>query len=403
MAGPLAGVRILDLTTVVMGPFATQILAELGADVIKIEPREGDNMRHVGPMKTEGMGHLYLHLNRGKRDLVLDLKQPEGRAALLRLARDADVLVYNVRPAAMARLGLAYDDVRAVNPRIVYVGAYGYSERGPNAGKAAYDDLIQGGTGLPWLASRKGTAAPHYAPVNLADRVTGLHLTYAVTAALFHRERTGEGQSVEVPMYESVAQFVLGDHLAGLSYVPPIGGTGYARLQERRPYKTRDGWLCVLVYNDKQWRKFLQAVGRDDLLADERFASQGNRAAHIGEIYAFLAELFATRTNAEWTVLLDGIDVPVGPMHTVADMVTDPHLVQSGFFEAEHHPSEGDVLAPRTPTNWSASPPGPRRPAPRLGEHSAEILREAGYTDAEITELASKRVTHVAPGSDAGH
>jgi crotonobetainyl-CoA:carnitine CoA-transferase CaiB-like acyl-CoA transferase len=400
MAGPLAGVRILDLTTVVMGPFATQILAELGADVIKIEPFEGDNMRYAGPMKTAGMGHLHLHLNRGKRDLVLDLKQPEGRAALLRLAKNADALIYNVRPAAMARLGLSYDEVRAVNPRIVYVGAYGYSERGPNAGRAAYDDLIQGGTGLPWLASRDGAVAPQYAPVNLADRVTGLHVTYAVTAALFHRERTGEGQSVEVPMYESVAQFVLGDHLAGLSYVPPIGGTGYARLRERRPYATRDGWLCVLVYNDKQWRRFLQAVGREDLLADPRFESQASRAVHIGEIYAFLAELFKTRTNAEWTELLEGIDVPVAPTRTVADMVTDPHLVASGFFESERHPSEGDLLAPRTPTTWSASPPGPRRPAPRLGEHSAEILREAGYTDAEIAEFARKRVTHVAPHRD---
>lgn len=395
MAGPLEGVRILDLTTVVMGPFATQILAELGADVIKVEPREGDNMRYAGPMKSEGMGHLHLHLNRGKRDLVLDLKQPEGREALLRLAQDADVLIYNVRPAAMQRLGLSYDDVRAVNPRIIYVGAYGYSERGPNAGRAAYDDLIQGGTGLPWLASRNGTTAPHYAPVNLADRVTGLHVTYAVNAALFHRERTGEGQAVEVPMYESVAQFVLGDHLAGLSYEPPIGGTGYARLQERRPYATKDGWLCVLVYNDKQWRRFLPAVGRDDLLQDERFASQGKRAANIAAIYAFLADLFKTRTTAEWTALLEKIDVPVAPMRTVADLVTDPHLVESGFFVHEDHPTEGAMLALRTPTSWSKSQPGPREPAPRLGEHSAEILREAGYSDAEIAELARKQVTQL--------
>ena len=399
MSGPLAGVRILDLTTVVMGPFATQILAELGADVIKIESHEGDNMRHVGPMKSPGMGHLYLHLNRGKRDLVLDLKQPEGREAVLRLAAGADVLIYNVRPSAMARLGLSYEDIRTANPGIVYVGAYGYSQRGPYAGKAAYDDLIQGATGLPWLASRNGQTRPQYAPVNVADRITGLHVVYAVSAALFHRERTGEGQSVEVPMFESVAQFVLGDHLAGMSYLPPLGGTGYARLQERRIYQTQDGWLCVLVYNDKQWRHFLTAVNRTDLLSDERFATHGKRAQHIGEIYGFLEDLIRTRTTAQWVELLEANDIPVAPMHTVADLLDDPHLHQSGFFEREQHPTEGEVYAPRTPTGWSTSAPGARLPTPANGQHSAEILREAGYSDAEIAELARKRVTLLAPGA----
>ena len=397
MAGPLAGVKILDLTTVVMGPFATQILAELGAEVIKVESRDGDNMRHVGPMKSPGMGHLFLHLNRGKRDVVLDLKQPEGREAVLRLAARSDVLVYNVRPAAMQRLGLSWDDVRAVNPRIVYVGAYGYSERGPGAGRPAYDDLIQGITGLPWLTSRNGEAPPRFAPVNLADRVTGLHLVYAITAALFHRERSGEGQSVEVPMFESVAQFVLGDHLAGMSYEPPIGGTGYARLAERRPYATQDGWLIVLVYNDAQWGRFLPAIGRPDLVVDPRFASHGQRAQHIDEVYDFLAGVLATRTSAEWLALLQSIDVPVGPMNTVADLLDDEHLLATGFFEPEAHPSEGPLLAPRTPTNWSATPPGPRTPAPRLGEHSVEVLREIGYSDDEIAAMVGKGVTRTGP------
>ncbi len=392
MSGPLAGVKIVDLTTVVMGPFATQILAELGADVVKVEPPEGDNMRFVGPMKSPGMGHLFLHLNRGKRNIVLDLKQPDGLEAMLRLVDGADVLIYNVRPSAMTRLGLGYEALSARNPQLIYVGAYGYSQRGPNAGKAAYDDLIQGASGLPWLASRKGAQAPAYVPVNMADRLTGLHVVYAVTAALFQRSRSGKGQSVEVPMLESVAQFVLGDHLAGMSYEPPIGGTGYARLEHRRPYPTKDGYLCVLVYNDKQWRNFLQAVGRPELITDPRFSSHGNRAIHIGEIYTFLSELLSQRTSAEWVALLEAIDIPVAPMNTVADLLTDPHLTGSGFIQTEDHPTEGTLYAPRTPTNWSDTPPAPRSPAARFGEHSEEILRELGFDDDRLSAMRSAGV-----------
>ena len=395
MPGPLSGVRVLDLTTVVMGPFATQILAELGADVIKVEPHEGDNMRDVGPMRNRAMGHLYLHLNRGKRCLVLDLKKPAGRAALLRLVPNTDVLVYNVRPQAMARLGLSYEDVSAFNPKIIYVGTYGYSQRGPYAAKAAYDDLIQGASGLPWLTAQNSGQTPRYAPVNLADRVTGLHAVYAVTAALFHRERTGRGQAVEVPMFESLAQFVLGDHLAGLTFDPPIGGTGYPRLAHRRPYATRDGYLCVLVYNNKHWKSFLEAVGRPELVTDNRFSSQGNRAQHIGEIYDIVAQIMKERTTAEWIELLDAVDIPVSRLNSIEDVVSDQHLSESGFFSKEQT-SEGPLRAMRTPTSWSDSAPEAQRPAPRLGEHSAEVLREAGYSDREIEELARTGVTLLA-------
>ena len=392
MPGPLQGVKVLDLTTVVMGPFATQILAELGADVIKIEPHDGDNMRHPGPMKNPGMGYMFLGLNRGKRGIVLDLKKPEGREALLRLVANADVLIYNVRPQAMTRLGLSYQDVSRINPRILYVGAYGYSQNGPYAAKAAYDDLIQGVSGMPWLVSQTG-AKPNYAPVNLADRLTGLHAVYTVTAALFERSRTGRGQSIEVPMFESVTHFVLGDHIAGFTWDPPEGGGGYQRLLARKPYPTRDGYLCVLVYNDKQWKSFLGAIGRQELMSDARYATQASRAANIHNIYAFLTELFKTRTTAEWMALLESVDIPVARMNSVEDVVSDPHLLQSGFFVTEDHPSEGSLRAMRTPTNWSESQPGKPRPAPRLGEHSAEVLREAGYSEAEITELAEKGVT----------
>jgi len=386
---------VLDLTTVVMGPFATQILAELGAEVIKVEPHEGDNMRHPAPMRNPAMGYMFLNLNRGKRGIVLDLKKPEGREVVMRLLPDTDVLIYNVRPQAMGRLGLSYDEVRAANPKIIYVGCYGYSQKGPYAAKAAYDDLIQGAAGVPWVMSKAGGQAPNYAPVNLADRVTGLHAVYTVTAALFHRERSGEGQAVEVPMFESLAHFVLGDHSAGLTFDPPQGEAGYARLLARRPYPTRDGYLCVLVYNDKQWRSFTAAIGRPELMQDPRYATQPARARHISEIYAFLAELFRTRTTAEWTALLEQADIPVAPMNSVEDLVDDPHLAATGFFAIEEHPSEGRVRTMRTPTDWSASPTAAPRPTPRLGEHSAEVLGELGYTDEQIAALVEKGVVKV--------
>ena len=395
MPGPLAGVRVLDLTTVVMGPFATQLLAELGADVIKVEPRDGDNMRHPAPMKNPGMGYIFLNLNRGKRGIVLDLKKPEGHEALIRLIPKTDVLIYNVRPQAMARLGLSYEDLRKVNPKIIYVGAYGYSQRGPYAAKAAYDDLIQGISGIPSLLKKSGAVAPAYAPVNLADRVTGLHAVYAVTAALFHRERTGQGQSVEVPMFESLAQFVLGDHSAGLTFDPPSGDTGYARLLARKPYQTSDGYLCILVYNDKQWKSFADAIGQPGLMKDPRYATQANRARHIAEIYGWLAGVIITRTTAEWMALMEKADIPVAPVNDVADLVDDPHLTATGFFAMEEHPSEGTLRTMRTPTNWSHSPPGAQRHAPRLGEHSAEVLKEAGYSDEDIARLARDGVTKI--------
>ncbi|NIO42496.1 MAG: CoA transferase [Burkholderiales bacterium] len=392
MAGPLTGVKILDLTTVVMGPFATQILAELGAEVTKVESLEGDNMRDVGPMQSKSMGHLHLQLNRGKRSIAIDLKQPDGRDVVTRLLAEMDVLVFNIRPQAMARLGLSYKDVKSVNPRLIYVGAYGYSERGERAGRAAYDDLIQGSVGVPWLLSRDGADPPRYAPLNFADRVTGLHIVYAVTAALYYREKTGQGQSVEVPMFEAVSHFVLGDHLAGLSYRPPKGGPGYERLRHRRPYQTKDGYLCVLVYNQGQWERFFDAIGRPEMMSDPRFATHAMRATHVDKIYDLLAGLMKERTSADWMELLDKADIPVARMNTVNDLLSDAHLRSSGFFIEEEHPSEGPLYAPRTPTGWSESAPEPRTPAPRLGEHSLQVLTELGYTRDEIARLKANNI-----------
>jgi len=396
MSGPLTGARIIDLTTVVMGPFATQILADLGADVVKVEPPEGDVLRHIAPMRHPGMGHIFLHHNRSKRSIVLDLKQPAGRDALLRLARAGDVLIYNVRPQAMRRLRLGYDDVTAVNPRIIYVGAYGYSESGRYAGQPAYDDLIQGMAALPSIFADAGADRPRYVPTAIADRITGLAAVNAVTAALYCRERTGKGQAVEVPMFETLTQMVLGDHMCGRTFDPPVEPLRYERMlaSQRAPYATKDGYVCVLVYNDKHWRSFFKLIGREAMFeSDPRFSSQEARSRNIGEVYAFVAESMATRTSAEWLRLLKDADIPVAPLNSVDDVIDDPHLGESGFFVMAEHPTEGRLRLMATPGAWSQTPPGALRPAPRLGEHSIEILREAGYADAEIERMIASGVT----------
>lgn len=394
MAGPLDGVKILDLTTVVMGPFATQILAELGAEVIKVEPFSGDNMRDVGPMANPHMGHLHLHLNRGKKGIAVDLKNPSGKAVIEKLIPRSDILIYNVRPKAMARLGLSYEEVRLLNPKIIYVGAYGYSEKGPRAGRAAYDDLIQGSTGVPWLVSKEGRENPRYVPLNFADRVTGLHAVYAVTSALYQREKSGRGQSIEVPMFESVSHFVLGDHMAGLSFQPPIGPSGYERLKHRRVYETKNGFICALVYNEAQWTRFWVAMNKPEMMDDPKFITHAARAQNIGEIYDLLSGIIKGQDTEYWMEFFQDVDVPVAKMNTVDDLLTDEHLLETGFFINEQHPTEGALYATKTPSNWSESSPERVTPAPSLGQHTREVLRNLSYNDAEIDSLIEARAVY---------
>ncbi len=397
MSGPLAGVRIIDLTSVILGPYATQILADYGADVVKVEAPEGDNTRYIAAHRHHGMGANFLHLNRNKRSIVLNLKKPEGHAALLRLLKTADVLAYNVRPAAMARLKLSYDDVAKVNPHIIYAGSTGFRQDGPYAAKAAYDDIIQGMVALPSLLVEAGADRPRYVPSTLTDRITGLNTVHAILAALFHRERTGEGQAVEIPMFEGVTQFILSDHMGGRTFDPPIAPMGYPRLMtpHRNPYQTRDGYLCLLIYNDKQWRAFFKLLGREhEFENDERFNSHANRAKHFNEAYAWVAREIATRTSAEWLQSLTEADIPVMPLNSLDELLDDPHHAATGFFKIMQHPSEGSIREMEIPTTWSKSQPEIRMHAPRLGEHSAEILREAGYSDAEINSLRASGVTN---------
>jgi crotonobetainyl-CoA:carnitine CoA-transferase CaiB-like acyl-CoA transferase len=389
MSGPLHGIRVLDLTTVVMGPFATQILGDFGADVIKIEPPEGDVMRQAWPFRHAGMGSIYLNTNRNKRSVVLDLKQPAALEAFLLLVKKSDVLVYNVRPQAMARLKLSYEEVKKANAKIIYVGGFGYSQRGPYAAKAAYDDMIQGAAGIPWLLHKQGAAEPRYAPMIVADRSVGQQVASAVSAALYSREKTGKGQRVDVPMYEHLLQMILGDHLGGYTFEPPQGDPGYHRIlaPDRRPYQTRDGWLCTLIYNDKQWKAFFDVIGKPEMLRSKEYATQEARSQNYGKAYAFVADELKKRTTDEWLEVLGRADIPVQRMNSLDDIVADPHLAAIGYLKTVEHPSEGRIKVLAVPSEWSESAPEYRRPAPRLGEHTREVLREAGLGNAQIDAL----------------
>ncbi len=387
--GPLAGLKILDLTSVLMGPYATQILGDMGASIIKVESPEGDILRQVGPGRNPGMGGIFLQANRGKRSIVLDLKRAHARDALLRLARDADVLVYSIRPQAMARLGLDYETFATVNSSIIYAGIFGYSQDGPYAAKPAYDDLIQGAAGVPVLLAAAGGGDPRYVPLAFADRTVGLMAVNAILGALFHRQRTGRGQRIDVPMFESMTSLVLGDHMGGLTFEPPLDDGGYGRLlsSHRRPYRTKDGYICVLIYNDKQWRNFFEIAGQKHLLSDPRFLDHASRGRHIDEIYEELGKIFLGRSTQEWRHVLEEADIPAAPLNGLKDLLVDPHLAETGFFMRVQHPSEGYIRQMNVPSTWSATQPEPGSPAPRLGEHRAAILAEHGFSPDEIRDL----------------
>jgi crotonobetainyl-CoA:carnitine CoA-transferase CaiB-like acyl-CoA transferase len=402
MAGPLTGIRIIDMTSVLMGPFASQMLADMGADVIKVEAPGGDITRLIGPQPKQGMGPHFLHNNRNKRSIVLDLKAAAGRAALLKLIETADVLMYNVRPQAMVRLGLGYDRVAEVNAKIIYAGAFGFDQQGPYADKPAYDDLIQGAVGIPALVQQAGSDLPRYVPTNIADRAVGQRMASAICAALFYRERSGKGQAIEVPMFETMLEFVAGDHLAGLTYEPAAGPSGYARLlaHERRPYATSDGFICAVVYNDKHWRSFLALIGRSEIFdSDQRFSNMSNRTRHIDAVYGFVAEIIRTRSTAEWLELLERADIPVMPMHTMESLLEDPHLQAIGFFQHVQHPSVGKIRMMAISGRWSESVPAITRHAPELGEQSCEILREIGYDEGTIARLLDEQVCYQYDGA----
>jgi crotonobetainyl-CoA:carnitine CoA-transferase CaiB-like acyl-CoA transferase len=391
--GPLAGIKIVDLTTVVLGPLATQILGDLGAEVIKVESPEGDIMRYAGPSRHREMGHVFLNLNRNKRSLCLDLKRPEAAEVLLALVRQSDVLMHNMRPQAMARLGFAYDRLRAVNPRLVYCSAHGYGQDGPLADRPAFDDIIQGASGFVALEQATGGDA-RFVPTLVGDKTVGLTMVYAVLAALLQRERTGEGQAVEVPMLETMTAFVMAEHMGGLTFDPPLGPPGYSRMltPDRRPHRTSDGHICILPYSDRHWRDFFRVAGRPELADDPRLADAQTRSRHVAELYALIADCVRGNTTAHWLARLKSADIPCGPVNALAELPEDEQLAAIGFFPISDHPSEGRIRTVRPPVHFGAADCALRHPAPRLGQHSRQILREAGLAETEIEDLIARKI-----------
>jgi|BEDMetMinimDraft_2_1075160.scaffolds.fasta_scaffold00880_3 crotonobetainyl-CoA:carnitine CoA-transferase CaiB-like acyl-CoA transferase len=388
---PLEGVRVLDLTTVIMGPYASHILADLGADVIKIESPEGDLIRHYHPHRSEGMSGVFLNLHRNKRSIVLDLKREPDRAAFTRLLATADVFLHNLRPGPISRLGFDYERVSALNPRLIYCAARGFSERGPYRDKAAYDDLIQAGSGIAALFTSL-SGEPAYVPTVLCDKLAAQAIVYAILAALFARERDGKGRAIEVPMFETAIAFTLVEHDTGSAFIPPLGPAGFGRLlnPRRKPYRTRNGYACILPYTDRNWLDFYEFTGRREFVGDPRFERLAERVKHIDVLYAMIEEEAPKRTTEEWVAFCDRVSIPCMPVLSLDDLPYDPHLQAIGFFTEAEHPSEGRYRLIADPVRFSDTPSFLRRHAPRLGEHTEEVLREAGVDEALLAAVLAR-------------
>lgn len=378
-SGPLAGIRVVDLTAMVMGPYCTQIMADMGADVIKVEPPAGDNTRYISAAPEPGMSGVFVNVNRGKRSITLDLRSEPGKETLQKLIATADVFIHSQRGKAINKLGFSYEAVSAIKPDIIYTNCYGYSRRGPDRDLTAYDDTIQGECGLP-AAQQMLTGEPNFVGTILADKVAGMTALYATMMALFHRARTGEGQEVEVGMFEAMASFMLVEHANGALFSPPLGQANYPRAvaPNRRPYKTRDGYIAALVYNDKQWNRFVEAV-RPTWAESDEFATLEKRAQQIDRVYGLLGETFLERTTEEWLDLLRSMDIPCAPLRTLDELFDNEHLNAVGFFETVESPN-GPIRFPGVPTWFSQTPGYVHGPAPRLGADTEALLRELADT-----------------------
>ncbi|WP_309753531.1 CoA transferase [Novosphingobium sp.] len=376
--GMLDGIKVIDLTSVVFGPYSTQILADLGADVIKVEvPGSGDAFRWSGASPGgPGMAPGFLALNRGKRSVVLDLKNPEDRQVMLGLLADADMFAVNVRGKALERLGLDYAAVSALNPKIVYLHCVGFGQDGPYDDLQAYDDVIQAASGTATLLPRvDGNPSPRYLPSLIADKVAGLHGAYAALAALFHRQRTGEGQYVEVPMFECFTSFMLLEHLDAQTFEPPLGPAGYGRQIDpyRQPFATSDGHISIVIYTLDAWDRIFGILDDAAFLADPRFADARGRVAQQDALYQRLAELTPQMTTAQLLDACHAAQLPAQPVRDLDEVIDDPHLNATGFFRRREHPHVGPYVEQAQPVRFGRGTPDERRVPPKLDEHGAEV------------------------------
>ena len=381
----LEGIRVVDLTSVLLGPYCTMSLADMGADVIKVEPKEGDLFRSVGrSAKTRGaMGPIHMAVSRGKRSVVFDLKTDAGKDAMRALLKTADVFIHNIRAEAINRLGFGYEDVRALKPDIVYVHCMGFSPGGPYETLPAYDDVIQAASGMTTLLPRvDGDPRPRFLPLAVADKVSGLHALYGTLAALVHKERTGQGQKVEAPMLEAVTSFNMAEHLFGQTFTPPNGPTCYPRQVDprRQPFPTADGYVAILPYTDANWVAFFGICGRPEILQDPRYDTYRNRALNVGDLYEIMAQNTPSRTTAEWLRLLTDADIPCMQVNDMDAVTKDPHLTAVGFFREREHPTEGGYLEMAQPVRVPGQPETEPSHPPLLGQHTDEILAELGLS-----------------------
>jgi crotonobetainyl-CoA:carnitine CoA-transferase CaiB-like acyl-CoA transferase len=376
----LRGLRVLDLTSVIYGPLIGQILADLGAEVIKVEPPEGDIARGVHPVGPAGIGAMFANNNRNKRSVVLDLKDDSGREALRRLVARSDAFLHNMRPEAIARLGFAFADCAALNPEIVYCAAVGFGRGGPYAGRPAFDDVVQAASGLAGLPMGRGEA-PAYVNGVMADKVAALTAAYGLMAALLAKARGHAGAiEVEAAMFESVAAFVLNEHLAACSFGAPPSEVGYHRMfaPDRRPFRTADGWVGALPYTEAQWRRLLLHFGRADIVDAAWFRDATERSRRVAELYAWLAGETPARSTDEWLALFQALDIPHARVNGLADLLEDPHLAATGFFEPNGVEASGQVRAVPQPVAFPGLPREIDRAAPLLGVDTEAVLAELG-------------------------